>query len=435
MADEQQSVTVLLVDDEENILRALKRLLMDEDFDIETATSGEAGLEKLRSLENVGLIVSDQRMPGMNGAEFLGRSQEFAPFAQRILLTGYSDINATIEAINKGGAGRYISKPWDDEELTQSIRDAVALYLQGAEKRRLNEIIIQQKKEMEDWNDNLKKRLLQSTATIREQSQAIKSLDDKNPLTLIYRAFDGFYETMGDRNAIHARTVSTMVTDVARKMGLDADTVAVFRLAALLHDAGKSGSRAASLNKHMEEMSESEASEYRQHPLRGEEMFRQMEELAGILPLIRSHHESFDGSGFPDGLRGETIPLGARLIAIADFIEKSARSVQQSRAEYALMSARYHGSTLLDPQLVTKFQGIVRIVYFEGRKAGESAEVEVGHMDLVPGMTISRDVESGSGVLLMQRGSVLDVAGVALIRIHYRKNPPKNGIFVQVVEN
>ncbi len=435
MADEQQSVTVLLVDDEENILRALKRLLMDEDFDIETATSGEAGLEKLKYLENVGLIVSDQRMPGMNGAEFLGRSQEFAPFAQRILLTGYSDINATIEAINKGGAGRYISKPWDDEELTQSIRDAVVLYLQGAEKRRLNDIIIQQKKEMEDWNDNLKKRLLQSTATIREQSQAIKSLDDKNPLTLVYRAFDGFYETMGDRNAVHARTVSTMVTDVARKMGLDADTVAVFRLAALLHDAGKSGSQSASLNKHLEEMSESEASEYRQHPLRGEDMFRQMEELAGILPLIRNHHESFDGSGFPDGLRGEAIPLGARLIAIADFIEKSARSVQQNRADYALMSARYHGSTLLDPQLVTKFQGIVRIVYFEGRKVGESAEVEVGHMDLVPGMTISRDVESGSGVLLLQRGSVLDLAGVALIRIHYRKNPPKNGIFVQVVEN
>lgn len=435
MADEQQPVTVLLVDDEENILRALKRLLMDEDFDIETATSGEAGLEKLQRLENVGLIVSDQRMPGMNGAEFLGRSQEFAPFAQRILLTGYSDINATIEAINKGGAGRYISKPWDDEELTQAIRDAVTLYLQGAEKRRLNEIISQQKKEMEDWNDSLKKRLLQSTATIREQSQAIKSLDEKNPLALIHRAFDGFFEIMGDRNAIHARTVSTMVTDVARKMGLNAETVATYRLAALLHDAGKSGSQASGLNKHLEEMSESEAGEYRQHPLRGEDMFRQLEELAGILPLIRSHHESFDGSGFPDGLRGEEIPLGARLIAIADFIEKSARSVQHNRADYALMSASYHGTTLLDPQLVTKFQGIVRIVYFEGRKAGESAEVEVGHMDLVPGMTVARDVESGSGVLLMQRGSVLDVAGVALIRIHYRKNPPKHGIFVQVVEN
>ncbi len=427
-------LTVLFVDDEENILRALQRLMMDEDLDIETATSGEAALAKLQTLENVGLIVSDQRMPGMNGAEFLGRSQEFAPFAQRILLTGYSDINATIDAINKGGAGRYISKPWDDEELVKAIREALALYAQGAEKRRLNEIINRQKQELEEWNENLKKRLLQSTATIREQSQAIKSLDERAPVAVLSRTFDSFFEVMGDRNAVHARTVSILVTDVARKMGLDGETVATLRLAALLHDAGKFGSLAAGLNKRLEEMSESEASDYRQHTLRGEEMFHNVEELSAILPLIRSHHEAFDGSGFPDGLRGEAIPLGARLIAIADFIEKSARSVHQNRADFAFMTVRFHGGTLFDPQLVPKFHGIVRIVYFEGRKDGALSEVEVGHMDLLPGMTIARDVQSGSGVLLMQRGSVLDLAGVALIRSQYHKNPPAHGIFVQIVE-
>ena len=435
MADDRQRITIMLVDDEENILRSLQRLLMDEDFDIETATSGDAALEKLKNLENVGLIVSDQRMPGMNGAEFLGRSQEFAPFAQRILLTGYSDINATIEAINKGGAARYISKPWDDDDLTLAIRDAVTLYLQGAEKRRLNEIINQQKQELEEWNDNLKKRLLQSSATIREQSQAIKSLDDKTPLVLISRTFDNFFEVLGDRNAVHARTVSILVTDVARRMGLDAETVAGFRLAALLHDAGKFGILAVALHKHLEDMSESEASDYRQHPLRGEEMFAKVEELADILPLIRAHHESFDGSGFPDGLKGEQIPLGARLIAIADHIENSARSVEHLRADYALMNAKYRGGTLLDPFLITKFQSITKTVYYEGKKTGEHSEVEIGCMELMPGMIIARDVQSGAGVLLMQRGSVLDASGVALIRSHYRKNPPPNGIFVQVVED
>jgi response regulator RpfG family c-di-GMP phosphodiesterase len=424
-------VTVLLVDDEENILRALQRLLMDENFDVETALSGEAALEKLQTLDNVGLIVSDQRMPGMNGADFLGRSQEYAPHAQRILLTGYSDINATIEAINKGGAGRYISKPWDDDDLTQAIRAAVDLYRQGSEKRRLNEIISQQKQELEEWNDNLKKRLLQSAATIREQSQALKSVDDSNPLVLVHQAFDGFFEGMNERNAVHARTVSTLVTDVIRKMGLDADTVATFRLAALLHDAGKFGTLAAGLHKHLEEMSESEACEYRQHPLRGEKMFSREEAFGGICPLIRSHHEAFDGSGFPDGLRGEAIPLGARLIAIADFIETSARSVEYNRADYALMKARLHGGTLLDPRLLPPFQSIVKLIYHEGRKSGEVAEVEVGPMELEPGMTISRDVKSGSGILLMQRGSVLDLAGVALIR----RNPPKSGVYVRIVED
>ena len=435
MDDDQSRITIMLVDDEENILRALHRLLMDEDFIIETATSGESGLELLQTLENVGLIVSDQRMPGMNGAEFLGRSQEFAPNAQRILLTGYSDINATIEAINKGGAGRYLSKPWDDDELIRTIRDAVELFRQGGEKRRLNEIITQQKDELEEWNDSLKKRLLQTTATIREQSQAIKNLDEKNLTTILSRIFDNFFEVMGDRNAVHARTVSIMVTDVARKMNLDAETVASFRLAALLHDAGKFGSHSLTLQKHSEEMSESEVNDYRQHSCRGEEMFSKVEELACILPLIRSHHEAFDGSGFPDRLRGEMIPLGARLIAIADYIEKSARTVDCNRAEYALMNARFRGGILLDTQLIPKFQNITKVVYFEGKKVGTVAEVEIAPTELVPGMAIARDVESGSGVLLMQRGNVLDEAGIVLIRSHYRKNPPAHGIFVQVLED
>jgi len=435
MADEQQQITVLLVDDEENILRAIQRLLMDEDFNIETATSGEIALEKLQTLENVGLIVSDQRMPGMNGAEFLGRSRVIVPHAQRILLTGYSDINATIEAINKGGAGRYLSKPWDDDELTCAIRDAVELYRQDVEKRRLNEIVTQQKEELEAWNTGLKKRLLQTTATIREQNQAIKNFDETSPAEIVSRTFDNFFEVISDRNAVHARTVSILVTDVARKMSLDAETVASFRLAALLHDAGKFGALSYMLQKHSEEMSESEVSDYRQHPTRGEEMFSRVEELTRILPLIRSHHEAFDGSGFPDGLRGEAIPLGARLIAIANHIEKSARSVDRNRAEYALMSAKYRGGILFDPQLVTKFQAITKTVYFEGRKTDTVSEVEINPAELVPGMTLSRDVESGAGVLLMRRGNILDAAGIALVRSNYRKNPPAHGVFVQITEN
>lgn len=434
MADEQQRITVLLVDDEENILKALQRLLMDEDFDIETATSGEAALEKLRTLDNVGLIVSDQRMPGMNGAEFLGRSQEYAPHAQRILLTGYSDINATIEAINRGGAGRYLSKPWDDDELVKVISEAVELFRHGVETRRLNEIINQQKEELEAWNDSLKKRLLQTTATIREQNQAIKSLD-KPPLDVISRTFGAFFEVMGDRAAVHARTVSTMVIDVARKMGLDAESVVTFGVAALLHDLGKFGRPGASQHSRIQEMSESEFNVYRQHPQRGEEMFSKVEELAAILPLIRSHHEAWDGSGFPDGLAGEAIPLGSRLIAIADFIEKTARSVEQSRADFALLSAKYHAGTMLDPQLVVKFSAITRTLYYEGKKKGSVAEVEVDPHGLVPGMTIARDVESGGGVLLMQAGTILDISTIALIQSHYRKNRPPQGVFVQIMED
>jgi len=163
-------------------------------------------------------------------------------------------------------------------------------------------------------------------------------------------------------------------------------------------------------------------------------MLAKIEELQAVLPLIKHHHESFDGNGFPDSLAGDAIPLGARLITIADFIEKSARSVEQNRADFAIINAKYHAGTILDPNLVSKFNGITRTLYYEGKKSGGTAEVEVGPYDLVPGMTVLRDVMSGTGVLLLQAGNVLDLSAVALIRTHYRKSPPPHGIFIKLVD-
>jgi response regulator RpfG family c-di-GMP phosphodiesterase len=139
MAHEQQRVTVMLVDDEENVLLSLQRLLMDEDFDIVTATSGEIGLEKLKTLENVGLIVADLRMPGMDGAEFLKRSCELFPNAQRVFLTGLLDVKAALAALTAGGAKRYFSKPWNNITLKVDIREQVELYKQGGAQKSLSE--------------------------------------------------------------------------------------------------------------------------------------------------------------------------------------------------------------------------------------------------------------------------------------------------------
>ena len=113
----------------------------------------------------------------------------------------------------------------------------------------------------------LKKRILQSTATIREQTQTISSLYVKSPLEMLYRTFDNFFGVVGDRSAVHARTVSTLATDAARKLGLDSEVIAAIRLAGLLHDIGKFGSMVHDLHKQLDDMTASEAGEYRQHPL------------------------------------------------------------------------------------------------------------------------------------------------------------------------
>lgn len=427
-------VDVLLVDDEENILRSLQRLLMDEEFEVHTATSGEEGLDILRNNRTIGLIISDQRMPGMNGAEFLKQSRDIQPNAIRMLLTGYSDLKDTIDAINLGGAYRYISKPWEDEELINIIHEALERYQQEEEKRHLSQIMHSQNMELETWNDNMRKRLLQNAATIREKTETIKSLEDKEPFSLLSKGFNAVMSLIGDRNATHGRTVCTLVTDAARRMQLDSTTTAQFRLAALMHDAGKLGTMATHHSKHRNDMTDNELAEYRLHVERGEQLFSSIEELQKTAPLIRSHHEAYDGSGFPDRLKGDQIPLGARLITIADTIDNAARAVPYHRAEFAMTTIRNLGGSLLDPDLINLFQSITKQVYYKDHQPEAVFEVKIGPNDMVPGMHLSRDLKSGNGVLLLAGGTKLDQASISLIRTRCKADTLQEGIFIRIIE-
>jgi len=175
MAEEEIStseVKILLVDDEVNITKALRRLLMDVDhYDIQIANSGQDALDLLADEPDIGVIVSDQRMPEMTGVEFLQKARGLVPDAVRILLTGYADIEASIAAINDGAVFRYLTKPWDDDALLQAIAEAARNYVLVAENKRLNAMVLKQKEELEQWNQRLKQRVLDQTAQIREKNE------------------------------------------------------------------------------------------------------------------------------------------------------------------------------------------------------------------------------------------------------------------------
>ncbi|MDD2850740.1 MAG: response regulator [Desulfuromonadaceae bacterium] len=438
MTEEQSRVTVLLVDDEENILRALQRLLMDENFDVETAASGEAALAKLRTLHNVGLIVSDQRMPGMNGAEFLGYSREIAPDAVRILLTGYSDISATIDAINKGGASRYLSKPWNDDELVQAIRDAVRQYELIAENKRLNAIIVQQNDELLEWNNNLKGRVLQQTTAIRKKSEELQEtlVQSRASYHGVIEALSNLVELRGKRTHQHSRNVATLAADAAKELGLKSEEIETIRIASLLLDIGEIGIPERILLITPDSMGPEEFREYSQHPVRAQLLLDNIEELRPAALLIRHHHELFDGSGFPDKLSGEQIPYGARIIAFADEIDRAAMTplLLGSIADQSLARASLKCGSSLDPALHTVFKKVVSHFYNSGPKHEEysTVELELKPEQLQPGMPLSRDLLSGSGLLLLHRGKVLDAGKIESVKRYYALDPAKSGVFVLV---
>ena len=130
--------TLMFVDDERAITKALHRLFRKDGYHILTASSGMEGLELLEKAKNpISLIISDQRMPQMNGAQFLERAKKIFPDAIRFLLTGYSDMDAVVDAVNKGEIHRYLTKPWNDDDLLLQVRQSLEQFELLVENRRL----------------------------------------------------------------------------------------------------------------------------------------------------------------------------------------------------------------------------------------------------------------------------------------------------------
>ena len=425
---------VLFVDDEENILKSLKRLLMDEEIDIYTANSGELGLELLRNTPGVDLIVSDQRMPGLTGSEFLRQSRDIVPDALRIMLTGYADINATIDAINKGGAFRYINKPWDDEEMIRTIRDSVRQCHLLAENRRLSALVEKQNDELKEWNGNLKSRVLEQTAAIRIRNDELSGLSNKlqEEYENCLKAFFGLVELRDRELGSHSRQVTRLSVMIAEGMNLPEAEIKLIRMGAMLHDIGKIGISDALLRKDMEGMNANELEEYRMHAVRGQATLDSIRDLRPAGLLIRHHHENFDGTGYPDRLMKGDIPVGARIIALADHVDRVFSGNRVDNAiERSLESAGKELGKKFDPALFPNLEQMVKGVYGELLTKTGVKEMELQINELREGMLVAREVRSGTGILLLGVGESLDMVKIQALRRYNKIDPPKKGILVR----
>lgn len=171
--DTEKKYTVLCVDDEKNILNSLKRLLRKENYNILTASSGQEGLEILDE-QKVHLIMSDQRMPEMNGTDFLERVKEKFPDIIRIILTGYTEVDAITGAINKGNIYKFFLKPWNDDTLKLEIRKALEQFELVEKNKELSGIISKQNEELKIVNDNLEKKVAERTRELELRNQALE---------------------------------------------------------------------------------------------------------------------------------------------------------------------------------------------------------------------------------------------------------------------
>lgn len=407
--------TLLAVDDEPNILAALRRLLRATGWRILTAGHAEEALVLLAT-DPIDAVLSDMRMPGMDGVQLLERVSRGWPRTARLLLTGQADLHSTIAAINRGRLHRYISKPWNDDELVLTLRQVAQGQLLEAEKQVLERLTQQQNNELKALNAGLEARVALRTEELAAANGRLKS----NYLTSI-KAFTALIELRGSAQVGHARQVTDLTRRIAQAMTLDVNAAHDLPIAALLHDIGHIGLSDALLARPVHRLDRDELRRYWLHPVLGEQALLASDDMQGVAPLIRAHHERWDGQGFPDGLRGAAIPLGARILAVADAFEdlRSGRIDGQALspldARRAVLAGR---GTQFDPTVVDAFANL----FSAAPPTPTVPTLRLRTAELRAGQTLTQDFVSPEGVLLLSAGQRLSHDLIGRIRAFERKH-------------
>jgi response regulator RpfG family c-di-GMP phosphodiesterase len=400
--------TILCVDDEPNILSSLRRLLRPHGWTILTAESGAHGIAQMEQ-HAVDLVISDMRMPEMDGAAFLQQVRERWPGTMRMLLTGYADITSILAAINRGEIYRYITKPWDDNDIVLIVRHAL-------ERRALEQLTLRQHEELRELNGSLEAKVEQRTRELQASRDATEAANRKlkgNFITTI-KILAGMIEMRSSRLAGHSRRVADLCRRLGARLGLDAQQAQDLFIAALLHDIGKIAFSDNMLDTPANQLNRDDLHAYRKHPVRAVELLMPLEELRQVAAILGAHMERFDGAGFPAGISGLSIPLGARILALAsdyDNLQLGVLAQRSLRAEEARQLIYDSSGKRYDPNVVEAFRYLM-----DGPQPEAPQDVAIESSFLRPGMVLSRDLMSKEGLMLLSAEHVLDERMIQQVR-------------------
>jgi putative nucleotidyltransferase with HDIG domain len=331
---------VLIVDDDELILRALARILEGGGFSTRCYLTPDEALAAIERDAPV-VIISDYMMPEMDGIRFLAQARLRAPAAVRILCTAAEDFHVALQAVNSGEVYRIISKPWHQQELLATVAQAAESARLKVENERLTA-------EVQRHNGQLREMNLRLEEMVRQRTQAL---------------LEGLIAALDYRDAEtqwHSRRVSLYARRLAQQLGIGEPDLTIIEHGALLHDIGKIGVRDGVLLK-PGPLSPEEWTEMKRHAELGWALLQRVEYLRPASTIVLQHQEKWDGTGYPAGLGGEEIVVGARIFHVVDTLDamtsdrpyRKARTLAEARAEVL----RCRG-TQFDPTVVDAFLSV-----------------------------------------------------------------------------
>ena len=326
---------LLLVDDEATILTALAKFLRSRSFDVQTATSGEEALAKLKESGPFKLMLCDVRMPGLTGVEVVSKALSVDPDLAIVMLTGVNDAPTATEALARG-AFDYLLKPVELADLHQAIERSLHRRELLIDRRNIDRVI---REEVDARTKDLQE---MSIGTIHALINAMEAKD-------IYLRG-------------HSARIAELAASIAEALGLDPDTVENVRVAGRLHDVGQIGIRESVLNK-PGPLTTDEYEHVKEHVRISMEILEPLTVVRGAFEYIQDHHERWDGKGYPKGKAGKDISIGGRILAAADAFDAltSHRAYREPRTpKETLKYLESHVGGLLDPRVYEALTIVVR---------------------------------------------------------------------------
>jgi len=415
----EQNQTILIVDDEPVVLGALKETLERERYHVVACSSPIKALSILNERQ-FAVIISDQRMPEMLGLDFLVESRKTHPHASRILVTAVLALPTIVEAINRGEIFRFIAKPWLREELLATVRNAIQRHdlivhneVLQARSQQLNAQLMSANGELEKKLHDLESERQKLDAANTELSSRYES-----SLELCRRILTAYDPLLGGQ--------AKALVDFASKMSetehfTDSERQALHS-AAWLCDLGLIGISRELLRTFRAapgSLTERERGALQNHPVYSQTLASLVDPRADIGAIIRSHHEHFDGTGYPDGIAGKSIPWPARCLAVAVGYVESGLPKQAAIDQLLARSGTHY-----DPEAVRLFLKVSNLVNLPRTVR------EILLDELEPGMVLASGIYSPHGLLLIGEGQLLGPATIAKIQNHNQITPISQRLLV-----
>lgn len=397
--------TVLVVDEDEDARLALTLLSRREGYRTLTAVDAKEALGHLER-ERIAVVITEQRLPGLTGIEFLRSARDRWPDTVRILLTAYSDTATAIASINEAHVFRYMTKPWNQTEMRSVIRDSVRFHELQRDNRRLYELTVSQALQLRTLNEELEVKVARHSTEIESKNSEIE--DHLLEVIRLLVSVQDLRQCAEDGNCQRMAEAARWLAEAFRLSPVEQRDV---EIAATLHNIGKLGLPDRVLHQETPSLAREDQELLRQSALRGEALLASIPRLSAAARLVRHQGEWYNGQGYPDGLSGEAIPLGARIIAVVS----SYLQLGEDR-EVLLQNAGHR----YDPRVIQEF---LRHLDEKQQAAQAGAEVRVAPTELREGMVLTRDLYTARGLLLATSGKTVDQPTLNKIHDFSRADP------------